>query len=85
LFVSREYEEIEADIKDNFRGKSCLDKSVRARRDRIQQNLVSLLLDHFEFSIEKDVESVLWRSVFYKAIEEFRVRVRKVIIHLPLV
>ncbi len=45
---------------------------------RIRDNYEEILLLNFDFALSKDIEQNLWKTAFYKVIEEYRKRLRKV-------
>ena len=44
----------------------------------IRDNFEQVLFLNYEFAISKDVEQSIWKAVFYRVIEEYRRRLRKV-------
>jgi len=56
---------------------SFFDPSVRTIRTQLRDQYVTVLINDYALAKAKDVEACMWKSVFYKPIEEFRKRIRK--------
>jgi hypothetical protein len=59
------------------RKKSFWDTDARQLRGQLRDSYEALLFLDLNFAAANDVEQVLWKSVFYKPIEEFRSRVKE--------
>ena len=59
------------------RKKSFWDSEVRQLRGQLGDSYEALLFLDLNFAAANDVEQVLWKSVFYRPIEEFRSRVKE--------
>ena len=63
--------------------RSPSDPKVVSLRSTIRDNYEEIIfLDH-AFATRKDVELALWKSAFYKPIEEYRYRIRKITAAAP--
>lgn len=52
---------------------------------RLRTVYEQLVLSHYQVSVKKDIEQCMWKSCFYKAIEDYRARTRQVrTVHLLL-
>mmetsp|Transcript_14539 Transcript_14539/g.37296 ORF Transcript_14539/g.37296 Transcript_14539/m.37296 type:complete len:900 (+) Transcript_14539:268-2967(+) len=56
---------------------SFFDPSMRSLRAQLRDQYATVLFSDYKLAKAKDVEALLWKSVFYKPIEEFRRRIRK--------
>lgn len=59
------------------RKKSFYDPEARALRSRLRTAYEALLFLDAQFAAANDVEVLLWKSVFYRPIEEFRSRLKQ--------
>jgi hypothetical protein len=59
------------------RKQSFYDAEPRALRQQLRGGYEALLFLDAAFAAANDVEQALWKSVFYRPIEEFRARLRK--------
>lgn len=76
----KECELIEQEFRTVLKNKSSIfDKNVQRARDKLKDLYEKILLTNYDFAASKEIESSLWKSVFYKVIEEYRQRLRKVL------
>eukprot|EP00877_Chromochloris_zofingiensis_P010721 jgi/Chrzof1/5902/Cz16g20030.t1 len=69
--------ELEKRLVQSLRKKSFYDVECRQLRASLRASYESLLFLDPAFASANEVEQALWKSVFYKPIEEFRARVRQ--------
>eukprot|EP01117_Protostelium_nocturnum_P004466 TRINITY_DN1608_c0_g1_i2.p1 TRINITY_DN1608_c0_g1~~TRINITY_DN1608_c0_g1_i2.p1 ORF type:complete len:627 (-),score=230.88 TRINITY_DN1608_c0_g1_i2:106-1986(-) len=69
--------ELEKELRILLKKKTVFDKNVVQIRNMLKSNYEQIIFLNYEFACEKDVEVFLWKSVFYKVIEEYRKRIRK--------
>jgi hypothetical protein len=69
--------ELEKQLRNELKKKSPLDRNITLLRNNIRDNFEQVLFLNYEFAISKDVEQSIWKSVFYRVIEEYRKRLRK--------
>jgi len=69
--------DLEKKLKATLRKKSFWDSEVRQLRGQLRDSYEALLFLDLNFAAANDVEQVLWKSVFYRPIEEFRSRVKE--------
>jgi predicted transcriptional regulator len=70
--------ELEKQLRTASKANGPLDKSAFQLRDALRESYEKLVFSDYEFATSKDVEINLWKNVYYKVIEEFRKRIRKV-------
>eukprot|EP00879_Flechtneria_rotunda_P012060 GHRR01012595.1.p1 GENE.GHRR01012595.1~~GHRR01012595.1.p1 ORF type:complete len:292 (+),score=102.41 GHRR01012595.1:287-1162(+) len=69
--------ELEKRLKATYRKKSFYDAEARGQRAQLRDAYGSLLFIDPAFAAANDVELLLWKSVFYRPIEEFRSRLKQ--------
>ena len=78
-FVRSELVGKEIELKSELKkGTTCNVQTVIALRQNLCSRVETLLKMDIEFSASKELEILIWKPVFYKRIEEFRKRIRKV-------
>eukprot|EP00698_Gefionella_okellyi_P014254 TRINITY_DN3956_c0_g1_i2.p1 TRINITY_DN3956_c0_g1~~TRINITY_DN3956_c0_g1_i2.p1 ORF type:complete len:339 (+),score=72.50 TRINITY_DN3956_c0_g1_i2:53-1069(+) len=60
-----------------YSGKPENDETVVRLREELRSLLEQLILTDYDFAASRDVELLLWRSIFYKRIEAYRGMMRK--------
>eukprot|EP00798_Chlamydomonas_sp_ICE-L_P020559 gene20559-27351_t len=69
-------QDLERRLKAELKRRSFWDLEVRRIRHGLQKAYENVMFSNFEFSQANEVEQALWKSTFYKPIEEFRTRMR---------
>eukprot|EP00898_Chlorokybus_atmophyticus_P004947 jgi/Chlat1/5453/Chrsp36S00418 len=69
--------DLELQLRSLLTKKSPFDPAVRSLRNAICDKYEALLFLDYDFAQSRDVEQLLWKSVFYRRIEDFRARIRK--------
>ncbi|KAF6253423.1 hypothetical protein COO60DRAFT_1643170 [Scenedesmus sp. NREL 46B-D3] len=69
--------ELERRLKATYRKRSFYDQEARTLRGQLRAAYESLLFLDAAFAAANDVELLLWKSVFYRPIEEFRARLKQ--------
>eukprot|EP00294_Goniomonas_avonlea_P005526 CAMPEP_0114542662 /NCGR_PEP_ID=MMETSP0114-20121206/1949_1 /TAXON_ID=31324 /ORGANISM="Goniomonas sp, Strain m" /LENGTH=815 /DNA_ID=CAMNT_0001726963 /DNA_START=58 /DNA_END=2505 /DNA_ORIENTATION=+ len=69
--------EKEKQLRSVLKVKDPSDKAVTVLRNTLRDEYEQLLLSDFDFALEVEVEQGLWKSVFYKRIEEYRKKLAK--------
>lgn len=69
--------ELEKELSSTLRKRSPNDKQVVQLRQSIRENYEKIIFSDIAFASSKDVDHLLWKSVYYKPIEEFRKIIRK--------
>mmetsp|Transcript_36979 Transcript_36979/g.59852 ORF Transcript_36979/g.59852 Transcript_36979/m.59852 type:complete len:999 (+) Transcript_36979:103-3099(+) len=69
--------ELEKDFRTQCKRKNPLDKTLTPLRNSIRDDYEKIILQDIDFAASKDVEQILWKTIFYRRIEEFRKRLRK--------
>lgn len=72
-------QELEKQLRALLKKKNVFDKAAGAIRNNIRDLYVHLLFLDFDFATSKDVEQNLWKTVYYKVIEEYRKQIRKAV------
>jgi len=70
-------QELERELRSALKKKSIFDKSVISIRNAIMELYENIIFMDYDFATEKDIEMLLWKTVFYKMIEEYRKHIRK--------
>jgi len=68
---------MEKELRNIIRKKGVLDAEAYSLRKSLRVAYTTLLLHHYEDERAPEVETNLWKSVFYKVIEEYRARLRR--------
>ncbi|KAG1669143.1 hypothetical protein FOA52_002654 [Chlamydomonas sp. UWO 241] len=68
--------ELERRLKAESRKRSFWDPEVRRLRLALQSAYEGLIFADYAYAVSKDVEQLIWKSVHYRPIEEFRNRLK---------
>jgi len=68
---------LEQELRVAAKQRSLLSPELCSLRAKLRDEYTNVLLSDYELSKSKDVEGGLWKSVFYKPIEELRKRIKK--------
>eukprot|EP01027_Heterolobosea_sp_BB2_P010046 GEZU01014792.1.p1 GENE.GEZU01014792.1~~GEZU01014792.1.p1 ORF type:complete len:355 (-),score=75.97 GEZU01014792.1:16-1080(-) len=68
---------LEKELASSLKKKPPVEKRVTALRARIRENYERILFLDIEYATKQDVDQLLWKTVFYKHIEEFRKLIKK--------
>lgn len=68
--------EIENELNRTLKKKNFSIQHVERGRERLRVNYEKILFLDYEFANSKDVEMTLWKSCFYRVIEDFRTKIR---------
>lgn len=66
------------ELKSVLKRKPCTDRRAVAMRNAIRDNYHDALFLDYALASRKQVEENLWKTVFYKPIEDYRKTIRKI-------
>jgi hypothetical protein len=69
--------EQDKELRNLSKKKSAFDRSISALRNNIRDNYEQIIFLDYDFAVSKDVEQSIWKTVFYRVIEEYRKKLRK--------
>ncbi|KAL4431450.1 hypothetical protein ABPG75_006706 [Micractinium tetrahymenae] len=69
--------QLDRQIREEAKQRSIFDPQLRRLRSSLRSECEAALLADFRLSQKHDVESLLWKAVFYRPIEEFRRRIKQ--------
>ncbi|TPX46864.1 hypothetical protein SeLEV6574_g02979 [Synchytrium endobioticum] len=67
---------LDNELRELCKTRSPFDLEPTQLRARIRNELVELLIRYLDYSVEKDIEQLLWKTVHHRVIEDFRKRLR---------
>nr|CAG8433383.1 1450_t:CDS:10 [Entrophospora candida] len=68
--------ELETQLRSLSKHKSPFDKQIATLRSKLRDTFVNIIFLDYEFAQSREVEANLWKYVYYKAIEDFRKKLR---------
>eukprot|EP01103_Thecamoeba_quadrilineata_P017717 TRINITY_DN6415_c0_g1_i1.p1 TRINITY_DN6415_c0_g1~~TRINITY_DN6415_c0_g1_i1.p1 ORF type:complete len:800 (+),score=151.54 TRINITY_DN6415_c0_g1_i1:67-2466(+) len=68
----------ENDLRNVLKLKGPFDNSVIEIRNSIRDQLERILFEDYDYAVSKDIEQTLWKTLFYRSIEEFRKRMKNI-------
>ncbi|TPX33570.1 hypothetical protein SmJEL517_g03544 [Synchytrium microbalum] len=64
------------ELRDISKTHPQFDPDVSLLRTRVRDGFADILIRHLDFAVDKDVDAILWKTVHYRVIEDFRKRIR---------